>query len=710
MKYNKSKQSKKYKYKGGALLTNKKTKTNKKGGLGGLKNIMKSKADTLMNDKNLSANMFKDVAGNMTNLNAGELLDGKQTPNMVKGILDKKTNNNDNNNDNSPKKSRIQKMIESKKDSLLKEAAASPADMFKDALGMSSNNNNDDPAKKKSDEKLKDKLMKLQKKAEIFATKSPAEHLLDVFYNFSYNIKSIYTYFIMSMINLPENTLENIIPEEGGCHLIFSDKSTCKKKIKCFFKKCSITDDQTGYMLNYKDEQEEKSMKVQKGGIADHLDKYGNYKNVSCKPNPDPNYAIKAPLSFKPLIMGTGKANKKEMMKYIKNLNVNLLNRINKFNFIGGSNVGNASNEEVGTEQTFIMKRVVEEHLTLEDTYKFLWLLKMMEIVYNDIDKDVEHVMENQKKEEHKLFTNKEEVIHIPFPFQHALLDTAPERIECLMAHLLDETGDDFEHNPTLKTCLPCKKCTLMGQSSKVISELYEELMSGVKKTFKQIILSLFDVFMNAMNVTSLTSKQLAILITMNYKINDRDINIHDLNDIIGDNMMYRDALLMIPEMKLSDDIDVKNNEIFVANRYVYAYFKSAEMEKVLLSVLYKKLYLDVSSIKYQNKRLGIMKENIKKLLRLTGKYITIELKEKRKMGSVIRKINKNLGKEQLEYFREPKLSSTTSTLQDMLRNNKLSKINRNHYNKYMQAYKDIVTNNLEGSNSENIKLLSGLL
>ena len=69
MKYNKSKQSKKYKYKGGALLTNKKTKTNKKGGLGGLKNIMKSKADTLMNDKNLSANMFKDVAGNMTNLN-----------------------------------------------------------------------------------------------------------------------------------------------------------------------------------------------------------------------------------------------------------------------------------------------------------------------------------------------------------------------------------------------------------------------------------------------------------------------------------------------------------------------------------------------------------------------------------------------------------------------------------------------------------------
>ena len=656
MKYNKSKQSKKYKYKGGALFSRKK---NKKG-----------------NDENIET---------LSNNNV-KLLNGEP--------------------DEPEKKSRIQKMIESKKDSLIKQAASSsPSGMFKDALGMSSND--DDPAKKKSDEKLKDKLMKLQKKSEIMATKSPAEHLLDVFYNFSYNIKSIYTYFIISMINLPENTLENIIPEEGGCHLIFRDKSTCKKKIKCFFKKCSITDDQTGYMLNYKDEQEAKSMKVQRGGLDDHLDKYGNDKNVSCKPHPDVDYNTTAPLSFKPFVMG--KIDKKQMMNYIKDFNVNLLNRINKFNFIGGSNVGNAENEEVGTEQTFIMKRVVEEHLTLEDTYKFLWLLKMMEIVYNNIDKDVEHIMENQKKEEHKLFTNKEEVIHIPFPFQHALLDTPPERIECLMAHLLDEPGDDFEHNPTLKTCLQCKKCTLMGQSSKVISELYEDLMSGVKKTFKQIILSLFDVFMNAMNVTSLSSKQLAILITMNYKINDRDVNIHELNDIIGDNMMYRDALLMIPEMKLSDDIDVKNNEIYTANRYVYAYFKSAEMEKVLLSVLYKKLYLDVSSIKYQNKRLGIMKENIKKLLRLTTKYVTLDLKEKRKMGSIIRKINKNLGKEQLDYFREPKISSTTSTLQDMLRKNKLSKLNSNHYNKYIQDYRDIVNNNLEGSNSENIKLLSDL-
>ena len=97
-----------------------------------------------------------------------------------------------------------------------------------------------------------------------------------------------------------------------------------------------------------------------------------------------------------------------------------------------------------------------------------------------------------------------------------------------------------------------------MGQSSKVISGLYEDLMSGVKTTFKQIILSLFDVFMNAMNITSLSSKQLAMLITLNYKVNDRDTNIYELNDVLGDTMLYRDALFMIPEMKLSDDIDVK--------------------------------------------------------------------------------------------------------------------------------------------------------
>ena len=96
------------------------------------------------------------------------------------------------------------------------------------------------------------------------------------------------------------------------------------------------------------------------------------------------------------------------------------------------------------------MKRVIEDHLTLEDIYKFLWLYKMMEVVYNDIDEEVKNIKESQKNENSQLFIDKDEVMHIPFPFQHALLDTAPERIECLMAHLLDETGDDFEHNPTL--------------------------------------------------------------------------------------------------------------------------------------------------------------------------------------------------------------------------------------------------------------------
>jgi len=657
MKYNKSKQSKKYKYKGGALFSRRKKKKD--------------------NNENIETLPESDVKLLNNNVEVPE------------------------------KKSRIQKMIDSKKDSLLKEAAAtsSSGNMFKGLLGMG--NNNDDPQKKESAEKLKDKMMKLQKKSEILATKSPAEHLLDVFYNFSYNIGNIYTYFIMSMINLPNNTLENVIPEEGGCHLIFKDKSTCKKKIKCFFKKCNVTDDQTGYMLNYKDEQEAKSMKVQSGGIDKHLDKDCKCKGTSCKPHPEVDYRSVKPLSFKPFIMG--KVDKKYMMNYLKQFNVNLLNRINKFNFVGGSST-TSGNGDGGSEQTFIMKRVIEDHLTLEDIYKFLWLYKMMEVVYNNIDEDVEKVKESQKNENSQLFMNKDEITHIPFPFNHALLDTAPERIECLMAHLLDETGNDFEHNPTLKTCLSCKKCTLMGQSSKVISDLYEDLMSGVKTTFKQIILSLFDVFMNAMNITSLTSKQLAMLITLNYKVNDRDVNVYELNDILGDNIMYRDALFMIPEMKLSDDIDVKNNEIYSSNRYVFAFLKAMQIEKVLLSVLYKKLYLDVSSIKYQNKRLGIMKENIKKILRLTSKYVTLDIKEKRRLGSVVRKINKNLGQEELKYFREPKISSTTSMLQDMLRNNRLSRLNRNHYNKYIQDYKDVVNNNLEATNSENIKTLNELL
>ena len=100
MKYNKSKQSKKYKYKGGALFSRKK---NKKG-----------------NDENIETLSNNDV----------KLLNGEP--------------------DEPKKKSMIQKMIDSKAESLInKSSASSSSGMFKDAFGLGSNN--DDPIKKESE-------------------------------------------------------------------------------------------------------------------------------------------------------------------------------------------------------------------------------------------------------------------------------------------------------------------------------------------------------------------------------------------------------------------------------------------------------------------------------------------------------------------------------------------------------------------------------
>ena len=76
-----------------------------------------------------------------------------------------------------------------------------------------------------------------------------------------YTIAGIFIYYPSFMINIPDTTLESLVPTEGGCKKIFGDEMICKRKVKCFFKKCSLIEDPIGYKLDKMLELEKKKLK-----------------------------------------------------------------------------------------------------------------------------------------------------------------------------------------------------------------------------------------------------------------------------------------------------------------------------------------------------------------------------------------------------------------------------------------------------------------
>ena len=573
MAYNKL-NKKKYRHKGGSLFGRR--RKNKKASINNNRNAENNNRNAENNNRNAENNNKKSDDKNKNNDISVE--PNNNEPNNV--VNENNTNNNEEESYNF--KETLQKgfnKYSTVRDKIGKEKVSN-------MLGLTELN--EDNENKEKAQMLKDKQLKIQKKSEGLA-KSPAEHLLDVFYNFGYNIVSMYIYITTTMINLPNSTLETIIPEKDGCHLLFGDKSTCKKKIKCLFKKCTILEDKTGYILDYKKMQEDKASRDQKGGLKDHLDESCEYKSISCNPHEKTNYNKKMPMSLLPFLTNSSKEAITTEAKKFKDELLPVLSRVNQIKFIGGTYkrnmIGGDSQDRNSLAQSNMLYKIIKDHMNIKGAYKFLLLMKMMEIIYGDVSEEEFHIEESREDEKMKLFNKKPEVVHIPFPFEHALLDTPAERLECLMVHLLGETPEDFDNNPTLKTCFSCKSCTLMGQSSKVIRGLYEELVNGVNLTFSQIFDTLFNVFSKAMTISNITSDKLAIQMLLNYRLNHKAVNIGNLRDELSPNHNYSDSLLMIPKMSIKNGVDVENNDIFKQNRYVYAYLKSMETEYVQLLV-----------------------------------------------------------------------------------------------------------------------------
>ena len=551
----------------------------------------------------------------------------------------------------------------------------------------------------------------LQKKSENLA-KSPAEYLLDVFYNFGYNIVSMYIYITTTMINLPNSTLETIIPEKDGCHLLLGDKTTCKKKIKCLFKKCTILEDKTGYILDYKKMQEDKASRDQRGGLKKHLDESCEYKSVSCNPHEKTNYDKRMPMSLLPFLTSSSKEGITTEAKKLKDKILPLLSKVNQIKFVGGNYklnmVGGADRQNRNSlAQSNMLYKIVKDHMNIKGAYKFLLLMKMMEIVYGDVSEQEFHIEESREDEKKKLFNKKPEVVHIPFPFEHALLDTPAERLECLMVHLLGETPEDFDNNPTLKTCFSCKSCTLMGQSSKVIRGLYEELVNGVNLTFSQIFDTLFSIFSKAMTISNITSEKLAIQMLLNYRLNHRAVNIRNLRDELSPNHNYSDALLMIPKMSIKNGVDVENNDIFKQNRYVYAYLKSMGMDRVLTFYLYDNLYLEPSYKKYENKRMSMIKKRIRIMFECIQTYTG---KNKDSISGVMKKIDERVESKHIEYLREHDFEKDDGLLHKVLTNEEIDREDEYFYRKYEDIYRSMYQPGTRYKTFEEVKPLVELL
>ena len=117
-----------------------------------------------------------------------------------------------------------------------------------------------------------------------------------------------------------------------------------------------------------------------------------------------------------------------------------------------------------------------------------------MEKLYGNVDKELK-IIEKEKKslnnknkniqEDIGLFNNQNINTHVVFPVQGAILDLAQERIECMIAHLFGATKEDYETNPTLKSCMSCEDCTFNKTAVKAYSRILNEIITIYQNTLE---------------------------------------------------------------------------------------------------------------------------------------------------------------------------------------------------------------------------------
>ena len=92
---------------------------------------------------------------------------------------------------------------------------------------------------------LQDQLEAMKSKYALQALKIPASILQVIGIGFLFALASFangIVYYSTSVINIPENTLAEILQGEANCIGLGIDETECNTRIKCFLKKCGIFD------------------------------------------------------------------------------------------------------------------------------------------------------------------------------------------------------------------------------------------------------------------------------------------------------------------------------------------------------------------------------------------------------------------------------------------------------------------------------------
>jgi hypothetical protein len=469
--------------------------------------------------------------------------------------------------------------------------------------------------------KMQDYRTKLRDKAMKMVGKTPFDMLFDNFKLSLFNIAALYVYFPSLMVNMPNSTLEDIIPEKDGCKFLFNDEYTCKRKIKCFFQKCSAMEDSVGYLLR---ERKKQALKRQYGGNNTN-DENNNADNGSSSGKV--NYDLTPKYTLSSLLLN-GNSPTKRIQKRLTRKLAKSIARISYFPMDG------ANPEMDDRLRKTIMKDILLTHLDEVHIYKFLVLYRMLEQIHGDsIERELHllrHMKDAKQANQHNLDSNhgifdpihKKEVV--PFPFIHALLDDTDERITCLQAHLSGK-GNAYNTDEVLQNCLGCKDCTLGKVSSQIVANIMEDITSMVNASLMTYVEELFSSFVLCFDFNTMTCEKFLKYMMLNFRTINNDPKIVTIPiDYDDETYSISDMLCGVPKMTFKED--VVNKDVQQMSKYMFAMFKSIDLDKILTYCFLEKMYLCNTSNQRLAKRdkqdmVYKIKENCQELWQVQHKY-----------------------------------------------------------------------------------------
>lgn len=433
-------------------------------------------------------------------------------------------------------------------------------------------------------------ILKMLKQYVIMSGKTPFRVLFDIFLNSIMNLGALYVYFPSLMINLPNTSLENILPDKGQCKLLFGKKENCKTKLKCFFMNCNVMQDKKGYY-----EKEKNKIKNIKGGGSSLKSFVQSAKERVQDQLEKEKEEFMETFSLPNLLFSNTNANNQDIQSEFKQFVHSFSPELAKDNMFKESE-----------ELTLLYRNLIYSHLNHVNLYKFLCVYEMMDYLFKDNIEDIEKDMQTIYAQMY----DKDEQIKIQFPILGALLDIPDERIQGLMAQAKSTSNNSDETDVTLKNWIPCKNCTLGNTSSKAIQKALNKLTAI--EQLDVFVKKLFETFVTNFMFEKFTMDQYLAVFIENYNI---FMTPKHLKDIEGNNELKR-LLFMIPNITGSIS---KGKDELNEFKFMYLFFKRWNFDSILRFCLIKKLYLINQSI--LSKTLMKNKEKIKDIFKVCNKY-----------------------------------------------------------------------------------------